>query len=115
MGLTIVEIEGYVVDAAGNAIGFATLKLKPTKRVAYSTTHVVVDDEVQTDTNDIGYFSFGVWRDDEAVEPVNYIVTIPTEGGGDPNEQYTVEISVPSGIDYIGAIPIGTIVVPPTE
>lgn len=90
-------IIGTVVDGDGEPIENGQVRFKPTKPLAYTATHIVVDADftVQTDTD--GDFEIDIWCDEDSLVPVDYNVYFPTANGGQASNEHRTSFSLQYG------------------
>ena len=94
-------VKGTVVDGDGEPVKRSKLKFKISVSLAYTVTHVVVNRQFETVTNDDGEFSISLWCDEDSLVPVNYNAFIPVadDDGSDELHLATFSLSYDDGSD----------------
>jgi hypothetical protein len=87
-------VTGTVVDADGTPVTNGKVSFKPTKPIAYTSSHVIVDRAFNATTDTEGLFSVTLWADDDSLLPVDYAVTFPTANNGESDAAHTATISL---------------------
>lgn len=97
MSLRKRQITGTLTDSFGNAIVAGVISFKPTKPLGFTETHIITDAVLRTATDASGNWSMGLWADQDSLLPINYIVNFPIVNGGEPQPNYTCELSIVEG------------------
>lgn len=91
------NIIGTITDGDGVPIVNGQVKFKPTKPLAYTTTHIVVDAAFTVQTDEDGYFEIDIWCDEDSLVQVDYNVYFPTANGGQANDDHGASFSLQYG------------------
>jgi len=91
------EITGTVVDGDGSPIINGEVRFKPTKLLAYTATHVVVDADFRVQTDNDGNFTIDIWCDEDSLIPVDYNVYFPVVNGGQASNEHRASFSLQYG------------------
>lgn len=102
MALRQREVIGTIVDGDGNPVTGAEVKFQPTEKLAYTSTHVIVDAPFVVTTDGSGNFSITLWCDEDSLVAVNYNVYFPPADGGLSDVQHVASFS----LEYGDASPI---------
>lgn len=91
------QINGTVVDGDGSPVANAEVKFKPTKPLAYTPTHIVVDTSFSVQTDVDGNFTIDIWCDEDSLVAVDYNVYFPVVDGGEARDDHSASFSLQYG------------------
>lgn len=97
MALRERAVNGTIVDADGIPINNGEVKFKPTEKLGYTSTHIVVDKEFSFYTDAAGYFSGTIWCDEDSLVAINYNVYFPIADNGSAQADHIGTFSLAYG------------------